>query len=403
MTNVYNGQLDAFSLYHKIHEDTAVQAPTRGPALPALGHALSGATGSAISNLLVFPLDLVITRLQVQQQQNLSSTSSSTSYTGLRDAAQKIYAQEGGLAAFYTGVYQDTSKSIADAFLFFLAYTFLRQRQQSFKPQGTPLSALEELSVGAAAGAFAKFFTTPLANIVTRKQTAAMHASQDTEPHKEPSTAEIAQRIRLEKGIRGFWAGYSSSLVLTLNPSITFFAYEFLKRSLLPSSKRTNPGARLTFLFAALSKALATSLTYPFTLAKARAQASSSSSKPTTEKPQTAQSPPPPLKRLYAGLLPTLLKAILTHGTTMLIKNAVHASIISAYVLSLRLLSRYPSPEELLQRTSQAAGEKAEAVREGVRDLAERGGKKVLGWEEMVGDVVEESLGGVVEWVEGEK
>merc|ERR1711964_682015 len=219
----YNSQLDAFSSYHKVQEGS--HSTLEGPALPALGHALAGSTGTAIANLAIYPLDLVITRLQVQRSLRKSSTTADEGeYKGVLDAFEQIYNKEGGLSAFYGGVLQDTGKSIADSFLFFLFYNYLRtNRLQKKGLNATTLPALDELGVGAFAGALSKLFTTPISNIVTRKQTASMVAARSSSSRAEPTVADIASQIRSEKGLQGFWSGYSASLVLTLNPSITFF------------------------------------------------------------------------------------------------------------------------------------------------------------------------------------
>jgi len=157
------------------------------------------------------------------------------------------------------------------------------------------LPALEEIGVGVVAGAFSKFWTTPIQNIVTRKQTAALIAARDPTSSIAPgfSAKDIALQIRDEKGLQGFWSGYSASLVLTMNPAITFLLHKVLLHSVVPRSRRSDPGARITFLLAAISKAMASTVTYPFSLAKTRAQVSSqkptSTSGPTseTEKPAT--------------------------------------------------------------------------------------------------------------------
>jgi len=153
----------------------------------------------------------------------------------------------------YKGVLQDTGKSIVDPSLFFLFYNYMRTRRlQKHGGKAPALLILDELTVGALAGACSKFFTTPISNIVSRKQTASMISARSGTKSGEPSVADIASAIRSEKGIQGFWSGYSASMVLTLNPSITLFLYEFFKRC-LPRSKRDDPGARAIFLMAAVS------------------------------------------------------------------------------------------------------------------------------------------------------
>ncbi|KAJ5826363.1 Mitochondrial substrate/solute carrier [Penicillium riverlandense] len=398
----YESQLDAFHpsyRYDQRHpsEDWKTAA-LRGPALPVLGNAVAGAVGAAVSNVIVYPLSVVVARLQTQKRKagKDSEDDEEEEYASLLDALRKIYDQQ-GIAGLYPGLAQDTCKTVADSFLFFLAYTTIRQRRtvarvgpaRAAKSKNVMLPVLDELVIGILAGSFSKLFTTPLSNIVTRKQTSA--ARKEAKSGKNLSTGDIAAQIRKEKGLQGFWSGYSASLILTLNPSITFFLNEVLKYTLLPRSKRNHPPASVTFLLAAMSKVAASSITYPFSLAKTRAQTMGSSSE--TQKSSTAKqlherlcaaitpqilstvftiARTEGLPALYAGLQGEALKGFFSHGFTMLAKDAVYASIIKSYYILLIVLRRYPSPEELLDRAREQAEEYAEIMREEAKDLAER-------------------------------
>jgi hypothetical protein len=376
---------DAFSLYHISHDE---HHSAIGPALPALGHAASGAAGTAIAKLITYPLDLIITRLQVQRQ--LKRDGKHAHYTGVLDAIETIYEREGGLQAFYSGIAPEVLKGVADSFLFFLAYSYTRQRRLEARGSGRSLPVLEEIGVGAVAGAFSKFWTTPLQQIVTRKQTAAMVRDESV---PLLNTTDIARGILREKGLQGFWSGYSASLVLTLNPSITMLLHKVLLRLLVPRAKRDNPGARITFLVAAISKALASTVTYPFSLAKTRAQVSSQ--KPSEATGETSEMEKPGrshestaararqrtvfstilriaetegLWGLYQGLGAEVLKGFFSHGITMLMKDRIHAVIISLYYAVLKSMKQYPSPEELAKRAS-----------DGARDLYDHGKEQASG------------------------
>lgn len=354
-----------------------------------------------MSNLATYPLSLIVARMQTQRMASKKRRAQAEStgaddgqgkkYSSLLDAARKIYANEGGIAGLYTGVGQDTGKTIADSFLFFLAYTFLRQRRLNSRARAggrrrAVLPILDELAIGIIAGAFAKLWTTPLANIVTRKQTAAVMGDSRL---SSASTRDIAAQIRAEKGLAGFWSGYSASLVLTLNPSITFFLNELLKYLLLPRHQRRTPSAAVTFLLAAVSKAIASAITYPFSLTKTRAQTDgiNSSSRDGTATQDSGQdgvwsSVSPTIfstlhaialeegvGALYDGLLGEVLKGFFSHGITMLTKDVVHSAIVHAYYALLVILRRYPTPEELLQRAREQAEEYADVARERAKDL----------------------------------
>lgn len=370
--------------------------------------------GAAISNIATYPLALIVTRLQIQRQlRSNTSFHRGEEYKSIQDAAYKIYRQEGSLDGFYTGVLQDTSKTIADSFLFFLAYNFLRQsRLRSREASLTHLPVLDELSVGFVAGAFSKLLTTPIANIVTRKQASSMLSSHNQKPNAKPvSVKSIAAQIRSERGLQGFWSGYSASLVLTLNPSLTFFLFETFKRTFLPHHRRNDPPAQVTFILAAFSKAIASTITYPFSLAKSRLQISSSivdgnhsegegaTLKSTTEKTTTTQkltkgtpssvfstilqiARTEGIGALYEGLGGEVLKGFFSHGITMIVKETVHKLIIQLYYTILRLLKKYPSPQELAKSAEEQAGQ-------AFSDLEKQTERVVLDTKENVKAVVE--------------
>lgn len=271
--------------------------------------------------------------------------------------------------------------------------------------------------MGAAAGACARFFTTPISNVVTRKQTASLMANngRDSQGPTEPSFGEVLHVIRAEKGFLGLWSGYGATLMLTLNPSITFYLQHALKKALVDRG-REGESRGMVFLIAALSKVVATAVTFPFNTAKARVQVSGPRSpRPETEVKDDAlvveqnsgtskreQSPAKSFNRrlqrlangtifatiiriaktegvpgLYGGLTGELLKAFFNHGTTMLSKDIAHGLIVRLYFFVLEYIERSPTAQAMLSRSSgtslpsrgQLAGKYAE-VKDGVMRAA---------------------------------
>ena len=365
---------------------------------------MSGSIGAAVSHLVIYPLDLITTRLQTQRQFSKSGKDVSSKgddygeYRDVFDAIKKIYSQEGGIQAFYRGAANCTGKAVADSFLFFLAYNFLRETRRpapgsNGKAGPSPLPISEELSIGVLSGAFARFWTTPLQNIVTRQQTASMIHARHPESSLGPglSARDIALQIKDEKGWAGFWSGYSATLILTVNPSITFLLHELFLRLLVPQDRRKNPGPRLTFLIAAASKAIASTLTYPFSLAKSRAQVSSQSPAPNTSETKYIEddnassasrsaeavaarrtvfgtilkiAQKEGIRGLYQGLGSEVLKGFFSHGLTMLTKERIHTLVIQLYYLVLKALNRYPSPQELAKAAGHKLGNAASSAKE---------------------------------------
>jgi hypothetical protein len=317
------------------------------PAINALGHAVSGSVGTAISTAALYPLDLVNTRLKAQRE--LRDTNKQH-YDGLADAFRAIVEREGGVSALYSGLGADVFKSVVDSFLFFGFYSYLRRRN------GKP-SVARELATGALAGAAARALTTPISNVVTRKQVAP--------GEEEKSLREILSEIKKQNGLLGLWSGYSATLVLTLNPSITFFVDRRLASRVIPALEEEDvPVAWIAFLLAAFSKATATAITYPFQTGRTRLQMASKSSqsdeKTTTGKPSKGLLGlfrrifalldrtifgvvlriirHEGVKALYDGLHGELLKSFFSHGLTMLTKGVIHRLVIRLWLIRKSLI-----------------------------------------------------------------
>ncbi|CEJ81356.1 hypothetical protein VHEMI01487 [[Torrubiella] hemipterigena] len=309
--------------------------------IQALGHAASGSLGTGISTAVLAPLDLVNMRLKVQRQQD-----GGDHYDGIIDAFRKIIKNE-GMGALYRGASTDIAKSLIDSFLFFGFYNYFRQRNRHPK-------IWQELAYGAVAGACAKACTTPLANVVARKQTS----------ETDKSMAHTLREIRAEGGIAALWSGYSATLVLTLNPSLTFLINRRLADKIVAALEEEDiPVAWIAFLLAATSKAIATAATYPFQAAKAHLQLHDQpeEDEKNGKKKQdglyvrlvrlfrgsifglvVALVAKDGFRALYDGMQGEILKGFVSHGLTMAAKGFTHRLMVKAWLAakSKRVASR---------------------------------------------------------------
>ncbi|KJZ76062.1 hypothetical protein HIM_04518 [Hirsutella minnesotensis 3608] len=309
--------------------------------LSALGHAVSGSAGTAVSTAAVFPLDLVTTRLKAQRMMR-----SPDRYQGIYDALRAIIRDEGGVSALYNGLAPDVAKSVLDSFLFFGFYSYLRGHNRH-------PTVIQELAMGALAGACSRALTTPISTVVTRMQVSS-----------QPKTLRQAlAEVGHEKGIFGLWSGYSATLFLTLNPSLTFFVNRRLAKRILPALQEEDiPVAWVAFLLAAFSKATATALTYPFQtgrlhlqMAREPTEQESSEDKKSKSGETPATLPSSLLRKafdktvigiifqimkkqgqraLYDGLRGELLKGFLSHGLTMLVKGFFFRLAVRLWILA---------------------------------------------------------------------
>ncbi|KAF2666990.1 peroxisomal membrane protein-like protein Pmp47 [Microthyrium microscopicum] len=318
-------------------------------ALPPWGGAVAGATGAVMANALVYPLDLIKTKLQVQTKKGAILPEGSVHYDGTWDAIVRITQTE-GLAGLYAGMPGCLMGVASTNFAYFYWYTLVRGLFISRYP-GQPGTAAE-LSLGAVAGALAQLFTIPVAVVTTRQQTA-------DKADRKSLMATAQEVINGEDGWTGLWRGLKASLVLVINPSITYGAYQRLRVQLFPNKKNLSAGE--AFLLGAISKSIATVVTQPLIVAKVGLQ-----SKPPPERNGR------PFKtfgevlkhivdnegimRLFKGIGPQILKGLLVQGLLMMTKERIEL----AFILLFRYIRQVRS-EQLAKLSASASAALAKA------------------------------------------
>lgn len=288
--------------------------------LTPFGNALAGAIGGVVSNAVVYPLDTVKTKIQAQADDPRSEKESLPSpqikrpnapnrlpanrTTALEVIAQVLKSQ--GIGGFYRGFLASMINTFSMQFAYFYWYMVVRKayttRFLSKRPGQAPnLGIVTELSLGALAGAIAQIFTIPVSVVATRQQL-------DDSKTAGKSLLITASEIIRDDGPTGLWRGLKPSLVLTVNPAITYGMFERLKSVFLGPEGQMTPGK--AFLIGALSKTLATVVTYPYIMAKVRLQAKYDAPN-TQDQPQAESSAKPSSKKhqskeRYSGAIDVL-------------------------------------------------------------------------------------------------
>ncbi|KAL3959067.1 hypothetical protein ACCO45_007229 [Purpureocillium lilacinum] len=279
----------------------------------------------------------VKTRLQVQFKSAKAAAGADDSphYASTWDAISRIVADD-GLKGLYAGMNGSLLGVASTNFAYFYWYTVARSLYISSAATAAP-SMATELSLGAVAGALAQLFTIPVAVVTTRQQTARADERKGLSPQP-------------------------ASLVLVVNPAITYGAYERLRTMFFRDKSTLQPWE--AFLLGAMSKALATILTQPLIVAKVGLQS----------KPPPARNGKPftsfievmnfiiehegPLA-LFKGIGPQIFKGFLVQGILMMTKERVEL----LFVLFLRYLKSLRSTQ--LQKAAKVA---SAAAQQGARN-----------------------------------
>lgn len=149
------------------------------------------------------------------------------------DAINKIVKDE-GVAALYAGINGALLGVASTNFAYFYWYSVVRTLYMASNKLPKPPGTAIELSLGAVAGAVAQIFTIPVAVITTRQQT-------QPKGDKKGLFDTGREVVNSEDGWSGLWRGLKASLVLVVNPAITYGAYQRLKDILFPGKASLKP------------------------------------------------------------------------------------------------------------------------------------------------------------------
>jgi hypothetical protein len=214
--------------------------------------AVSGAIGSIVALLITFPLATAKVRLQAQNKaQNKAQNRSS--YKSATDVINKIINNE-GILKLYAGLLPALSKAAGTNFVFFYFFDLLKK---FYNRGGKKSSILRSLLHGMSAGACVQLVMLPIDLIVTRLMATGSSVGFF------PTFFNIIQ----ETGVLSLWRGLKPGLALTINPGITTLMRNALNDQFLSPSTRLR-----NFFIGMVSKATASTLTYPYTLIKVQLQ-----------------------------------------------------------------------------------------------------------------------------------
>ncbi|XP_023027418.1 peroxisomal Membrane Protein 34 [Leptinotarsa decemlineata] len=208
----------------------------------SLVHATAGATGSIFAMTSVYPLDMIKFRKQLEDKEVIGKTTF--------EAIIHLLKNE-GIASLYRGIRPVVITLGVSTFVYF--YTF--HGIKSVIPKELQNSKTD-LALSIFSGVVNVLTTNPLWVVNNRLKT--------KEEVHYTGLLDGLFHIGSTEGIGTLWNGVGPSLILVTNPAIHFTIYEALKRKVNVKT------ATAFFILGAISKSIATVLTYPLQLAQTR-------------------------------------------------------------------------------------------------------------------------------------
>jgi len=315
------------------------------PAFVALVQASAGAAGGVFATVVLMPLEVAKTKIQISQLGDLSTLGT------MRDIAVRD-----GVAALWTGVTAKSLETGLKNFAYFYLYDFINTIAKARLYLTTPVKLL----LGYVAGVGTTLTTMPLELLATRVQA------------EGKGTFAVLDDILRKDGFGGLYKGLWFNILLCINPAIQNTCFDNMKARLLVFQSRANPGNQPTmtsmqgFVLGVISKAIASTLTHPLSRLKTMIQAGKqpqaieAKNSIDARKLEKVVSTPKLLKKmsfkldqrqeeqgfvhrfmqLYRGLGSTLLKSSLQAGLLYMTKDQVSAVITRIFKISAKMLRR---------------------------------------------------------------
>ncbi|KAK6146092.1 hypothetical protein DH2020_019961 [Rehmannia glutinosa] len=297
--------------------------------MESLVEATSGAVGSLVSTTILYPLDTCKTKYQAENRAHHHQK-----YRNISDVLWEAISTRQVLS-LYQGLGTKNFQSFISQFIYFYGYSFFKRlylRKSGYKSIGTKAN----LIIAAAAGACTVVVTQPLDTASSKMQTSEFGKSKGL-------WKSLSERTWTEA-----FDGLGISLLLTANPSIQYTAFDQLKQRLLKAKmrKRRDDDVTLTspealsafsaFVLGAVSKCIATCLTYPAIRCKVMIQSAESDENKDDEAQQESRKTvsgaiyaiweKEGVLGFFKGLQAQILKTVLSSALLLMIKEKITKS-----------------------------------------------------------------------------
>lgn len=281
-----------------------------------LSEVLSASVGGAVSTSLLYPLEVLKTRMQSNNDEE-----DEESPKGMIEYAKVLYQKE-GYKVYLNGIETSAFQSSMEKAFYFFAYTALKQLHGGLKQlvssnPSAPMSAGTNLLLGCLAEWAHLPITMPIDCLSTAIQT-----SQKQNAMKLMLT--ILKEGNMYKGIQAYY-------VLCFKPALQYTVFEQVKAAVLKPRKNKTLTAAESFLLGMVARTVATVAVFPFVRAKvvmqSRKASNTASSDVTIRTILNEIYQSNGIAGLYQGLGPELTRGIFSAALMLMIKEQLNGGI----------------------------------------------------------------------------
>ena len=261
-----------------------------------------GAIGSSISEIVVMPMDVAKTRLQMQGADGTSQ------YRGLMHCFRRVVSAE-GMAALYKGIEPALARQMVYGGLRYGLYVPIRNAI-GVSPD-TPKDEIPLMSkfvAGGGAGGIASVIANPTDLVKVRLQVDGMKAAGPNHKPQYQGVVDCMQQIYRNEGVLGFWKGSLPNLTrAVVLAAFELTAYDEIKAQLMRTCLIKEGEVSGVFLTALGSGFIASCVSNPIDVIKSRVMG----------QPVDAHGK----GKLYSGMVDCTLKTLRKEGAMALTKG----------------------------------------------------------------------------------
>ena len=291
---------------------------------------LSASMGGAISASILYPLEVLKTRMLAEdttsESDEANGDSEQKSKTGMVEYAKNLYERD-GYQVFINGIETSAFQSSMEKAFYFFAYTALKNVHSTVRTIVSPSTANKPMSASTnlLLGCLAEWAHLPITMPIDCLSTAIQTSKKQN--------AFALMREILEGG--DMYNGIQAYYVLCFKPALQYTVFEQVKATLLKSRKNKTLGAAEAFVLGMFARTVATVAVFPFLRAKVVMQ----SRKKTDVGDESTEEGPSimtvlnevyetdGLPGLYQGLGPELTRGVFSAALMLMIKEKIGGGV----------------------------------------------------------------------------